>query len=313
MAWVQWIALPYLFFRLVRAYLLVDLSCMQGKAVIITGASSGFGRAVALKMHELGAVVFAGCNRQSSVNDLTAEFASSNRMRPILLNVSNGDHVAQAVETISQSGLPLRSVINNAGISAFGWAEVLPVERHAQNVDVNYLGAVRMTRAFLPLLRLHKGRLVNMGSIGARMPSAFGSSYLPAKAAMLSYSECVRQETYRHGVKVVYIEPGFFETSLLTSARANGAAHAAALGTTAAAAAPTKPDRAVCPDETERAEAYPSFETKMAKTAEQIRVFENLNGGAKGVDAVVDATSERAARPSNHARPHTCIGHCRSP
>lgn len=183
---IAWLALPYLLFRLVRAYLLIDLLCMQGKAVVITGASSGFGRAVALKMHSLGAVVFAGCNRQSSVNDLVAEFQSSNRMRPILLNVSNAEHVTGAVEAISQSGLKLRAVINNAGISAFGWAEVLPVERHAQNIDVNYLGAVRMTRAFLPLLRLNKGRLVNMGSIGARMPSAFGSSYLPAKAAMLS-------------------------------------------------------------------------------------------------------------------------------
>ena len=173
-----------------RTYALLDVDCMRGHSVIITGASSGFGRAIALKLHALGAVVFAGCNRQSSVDELAAEFAGDTRMLPIKLNVASEDDVAKAVETVSAAGLPLRSLINNAGISAFGWAEVLPVERHAQNVDVNYLGTVRMTRAFLPLLRATKGRLVNMGSIGARMPSAFGSSYLPAKAAMLSLRSC---------------------------------------------------------------------------------------------------------------------------
>jgi retinol dehydrogenase-16 len=145
---------------------------------------------------------------------------------------------------------------------------------------------VRMTRAFLPLLRATHGRLVNMGSIGARMPSAFGSSYLPAKAAMLSYSECVRQEVYRHGVKVAYIEPGFFETSLLTSASANGAAHAskASVGGESSSECDT--------GDTERVEAYPPFTEKMAKTTEQIRTFEVLNGGAQGVDSVVDATMD---------------------
>jgi NAD(P)-dependent dehydrogenase (short-subunit alcohol dehydrogenase family) len=219
----------YAALRTARTHFLFDAHALHGRCVVITGASTGFGRAIALKLHSLGAVVYAGCNRQVSVDEIAAEFPGDTRMRPIKLNVAKDDEVAAAVSAVQASGVPLLAVINNAGVSAFGWAEVLPVERHAFNVDVNYVGTVRMTRAFLPMLRENQGRLINMGSIGARMPAAFGSSYLPAKAAMLSYSDCVRQEVFRHGVKVVYIEPGFFETSLLTSARANGATHAAAV------------------------------------------------------------------------------------
>jgi len=271
-----------------RHYLiLLDEGCMQGKSIVITGSSSGFGRAVAVRAYALGATVYAGCNRMQSVDELRAEYPDDPRMRPIKLNVSSEEDVAAAVEAALSGGVPLHAVVNNAGISAFGWAEVLPIERHAQNIDVNYLGAVRMTRAFLPHLREAHGRLVNMGSIGARMPSAFGSSYLPAKAAMLSYSECVRQEVYRHGVHVAYIEPGFFETSLLSHASANGAAHAA----NAAAKAPGSSGAPSCiVDPESRAAAYPSFEAKMAKTTEQIRTFERLNGDAAGVAHVVAAT-----------------------
>ena len=68
------------------------------------------------------------------------------------------------------------------GISAFGWAEMIPVERYKMNMEVNYFGVVRVSKAFLPLLRASKGRLVNMGSIGGRMASAFGSAYLSTKA-----------------------------------------------------------------------------------------------------------------------------------
>ena len=154
------------------------------------------------------------------------------------------------------------------------------MHRYAQNVEVNYLGAVRMTRAFLPMLRASRGRVCNIGSIGARMPSAFGSSYLPAKAAMLSYSECTRQELFRHGVKVAYIEPGFFATGLRDSASANGASHAATLLASSLGTGDKGEQRTL---------AYPSFDLHMEKVAGQIQCCERLNGGIHGVTAVIDA------------------------
>ena len=104
--------------------------------------------------------------------------------------------------------------MNNAGISAFGWAEELPLARYQKNMDVNFFGAVRVCKAFLPTIRENKGRVVHMGSISDRMPSAFGSSYISSKAAMACYTDCLRQEVYRFGVKVSLIEPGFFATAL---------------------------------------------------------------------------------------------------
>ena len=95
------LALFYVLCRLFRTHALMDADCMRGHGVIITGASSGFGRAIALKLHSLGAVVFAGCNRQSSADELTAEFAGDTRMRPIKLNVASDDDVAKALETIA--------------------------------------------------------------------------------------------------------------------------------------------------------------------------------------------------------------------
>ena len=165
----------------------------------------------------------------------------------------------------------------------------LPFSRYQQNMEVNYFGTIRVTQAFLGQLRRRKdgrGRLVNIGSIGARMPSAFGSAYLSTKAAMLSYSECVRQEVHRFGMSVASIEPGFFATGLLTDASKNGAAESR--------------------NESQRG-VYPSYDVKMAATAKTIQGLEQLNGGVSGsrcvADAVIDACCSRLPkRRCVHAR-----------
>jgi len=131
-------------------------------------------------------------------------------------------------------------------------------------MEVNFFGTVRVTKAFLPLIRRSKGRIVSMGSIGARMPSAFGSAYLSTKAAMVSYSECLRQELYRFGVRVCVVEPGFFATKLLKTGSDNGAAESI-VGST-----------------------YPSYKEKMKETKKVIEIFEKINGGADGVEKVVN-------------------------
>lgn len=193
----------------------------SGAAVLVTGCDSGFGRLIALELHRLGATVFAGCLTQSSCNKLSQQCGRA-RMRTFQLDVTLDADIAAAVKLVEESGLRLAAVVNNAGISAFGWAEALDVKTYMRNMDVNFFGVVRITRAFLPLLRKNTGRLINMGSIGARMPSAFGSAYLSTKAAMCSYSDSVRQEVSRFGVKVSLIEPGFFSTGLLDSGAADG-------------------------------------------------------------------------------------------
>jgi len=143
-------------------------------------------------------------------------------------------------------------------------------------MEVNFFGTVRCTKAFLPLIRSSQGRIVNMGSIGAHSPSAFGSSYLSTKSAMVSYSQCVRQEVHRFGVRVSLVEPGFFRTELLSSGGANGATGAKDQG------------------EEEKLGDYPRYQDKMKATEKAIQASEFLNdvlsGGVPGVvDCVLDA------------------------
>ena len=239
-------------------------------AVVITGCDSGFGRLIALKFEELGATVYAGCLKESSCVELNM---NSKNMRAFLCDVRKDRDVANALSLVKKSGLPLAAIINNAGISAFGWAEVLDLKTYQKNMDVNFFGTVRMTRAFLPLLRRDRGRLINMGSIGARMPSAFGSAYLSTKAAMCSYSDCVRQEMHRFGVSVSLIEPGFFSTGLLTSGAAAG-------GKISCLSSGKKVDfeqNTGCEAALEGS-VYPPYAEKMERTAKPIRQMEWLNG-----------------------------------
>merc|ERR1740123_596233 len=92
------------------------------------------------------------------------------------------------------------------------------MDRYEQNLNVNLLGSIRVTKSALPLLRQSRGRLVTMGSLGCRMPSAFGSAYLPTKAGLATFQDCVRQEVYRFGVRCSLVEPGFFATGMLQKA-----------------------------------------------------------------------------------------------
>ena len=239
---------------------------LQSSCIIVTGCDYGFGRCIALQLHSMGATVYAGVLSKQSGEKLLANISPNehSRLRPIVLDVCKQKDVDKAAKIISDSGLPLLACVNNAGISAFGWAEVLPVSTYERNMNVNFFGTVRMTKSFLPMLRETQGRLINIGSIGARMPSAFGSSYLSTKAAMLSYNDCVRQEVHRFGVKVCLIEPGFFATELL----ANGA-------------------MAGANDETDS--VYPSYQKKMEATKKPIEMMEWLNGSLDRVtDCVVD-------------------------
>ena len=111
----------------------------------------------------MGATVYAGVlSNKSSEKLLHLVKNNKDRMRPIIMDVTKQIDIDKAVETIQKSGLKLQACVNNAGISAFGWGEALPVSTYERNMNVNFFGVVRMTRSFLPLLRASKGRLINM-------------------------------------------------------------------------------------------------------------------------------------------------------
>lgn len=290
--------LPWLLFRAVRPWLR-DAASLKGQAVLITGCDHGFGAAVALTLAAHGTVVFAGVLNEDSGRRLLerqkqqgAAKGAPEPLRPLVLDVTKDADVAAAVLAVEKSGVPLRGIVNNAAISAFGFAELVPMERFRQNMEVNHLGTIRVCQAFLPVLRARRGRVVNVGSVGGRMPSAFGSAYLSTKAAMMSFSESLRQEVHRFGVRVCLVEPGFFRTELLAHGSQNGATSADAV-----AKATEKQSESV----TGPAAAYPAYAKKMEDTAKPIQLLETLNGGTEGigkvVDCVVDALANRQPLP----------------
>lgn len=235
--------------------------------VLVTGCDSGVGLAIVeALLKSTKATVCAGCITQEGLGRLSA---LGPRVLACMMDVTKDEDVTKTFEAVAASGKTLRGVVNNAGIGCYGICEGLDIEVYKRIMEVNFIGAVRVTKASLPLLRASKGRLISIGSVGGRMPSAFGSAYLPTKAAMANFHDCVRQEMFRFGVRCSLLEIGFIDTGMLqrSALRGQGSCTAEALR-----------------EESEVSQAYGgSFTKKMAAVEGHVRASEGLNGGSTGV------------------------------
>eukprot|EP00079_Xenopus_tropicalis_P011720 XP_002937888.1 PREDICTED: D-beta-hydroxybutyrate dehydrogenase, mitochondrial-like isoform X1 [Xenopus tropicalis] len=204
---VLWLAMP----AIPRGSLPVE-----GKEVLITGCDTGFGFALAKHLHKLGFTVFAGCLLKDKNGNGAEELQGmqSDRMHVFQLNVCNEEEVAKAVEFVKQHQenpeKGLWGVVNNAGISTFGDVEFTTLDKYKEVMDVNLWGTVRITKAFSPLIRQAKGRVVCVGSTLGRMCKPSRSCYSISKIGVEAFTGCLRQEMYQWGVKVINIEAGNF-------------------------------------------------------------------------------------------------------
>ncbi|XP_061493637.1 D-beta-hydroxybutyrate dehydrogenase, mitochondrial-like [Rhineura floridana] len=197
----------------------------DGKAVLITGCDKGFGHALAKHLHAKGFTVFAGCLLKDQGGDGARELEQlgSERMWVLQLNVCSEEEVACALRFVvdSLSKGPeqgLWGLVNNAGVASFGDVEFTSIEKYKRVADVNLWGTIRVTKAFLPLIRGARGRVVNVTSMLGRMASPLRSSYCVSKFGVEAFTDCLRQEMYRWGVSVVAVEPSNFiaATGILT-------------------------------------------------------------------------------------------------
>ncbi|XP_038059238.1 D-beta-hydroxybutyrate dehydrogenase, mitochondrial-like [Patiria miniata] len=190
------------------------------KAVLITGCDTGFGHELAQRLHRLGFVVFAACLDSQGegalqLTDAQSESGggASGRLHVIQMDVTKEDQVTDAVQTV-YSLLPestgLWAVVNNAGISTFGDVEFCGLEVYQRVANVNLWGAIRVCKAFLPLLRKTQGRIVNVTSVLGRQASMGRSCYVATKHALEGFTQCLRYEMRNWGVQVVIVEPGNF-------------------------------------------------------------------------------------------------------
>lgn len=177
--------------------------------ILVTGASSGIGRACAVRFAGLGYRVFAGVRDVSAGEALKG---SAPGIDPVLLDVTRSASVQSAVE--AAGGEPLAGLINNAGISVIGPLELVPLETWRRQFEVNVIGLVAVTQAFLPHLRRGKGRIVNIGSIAGRSALPGTGAYDSSKFAVEAITDALRMELHASGIRVSLIEPGAVATAI---------------------------------------------------------------------------------------------------
>jgi NAD(P)-dependent dehydrogenase (short-subunit alcohol dehydrogenase family) len=183
---------------------------MGGRNLLVTGASTGIGRACALRFAELGYRTFAGVRKPSDGEALRAE--SSGQVEPVLLEVTSAECIAGAMAALGDE--PLAGLVNNAGIATLGPLELLPLETWRRQFEVNVIGLVAVTQACLPRLRQGRGRIVNVGSIAGRSALPGTGAYDSTKFAVEAITDVLRMELHDWGIAVSLIEAGAVATPI---------------------------------------------------------------------------------------------------
>jgi NAD(P)-dependent dehydrogenase (short-subunit alcohol dehydrogenase family) len=182
-------------------------------AVVVTGASTGIGEATALHLAALGFRVFAGVRRPED-----AERLREGGAEPLQLDVTDSASIDAAAGKVGDT--PLAGLVNNAGVAVAGPLEFLPVDELRHQLDVNVVGQVAVTQAFMPALRRGTGRIVNIGSIGGRVALPLLGPYAASKFAMEAITDSLRRELRPWGMHVAIVEPGAIATPIWSKSRA---------------------------------------------------------------------------------------------
>lgn len=185
------------------------------RAVVVTGCSTGIGRTCALELVGRGYHVFGSVRSDADAEALQKEAGAG--LTPIRMDVTDYDAVSKAAaaveDALGETGR-LVGLVNNAGIAVYGPLELLPIETFRQQFEINVLGYLAVTKAFIPLLRRDKGRVVMIGSSSAYLTPPFLGPYASSKCALESMSDALRRELAPWGIEVVVMQPGAVITPL---------------------------------------------------------------------------------------------------
>jgi short-subunit dehydrogenase len=187
------------------------------KAVLITGCSSGIGRATALRLAKSGWNVYATARRPETLTDLSAAGCKT-----LALDVTDEQSMQAAVAQIEQAEGAVGVLINNAGYSQSGAIETVPLEAVRRQFETNVFGLVRLTQLVLAQMRAqHFGKIVNVGSMGGKLSFPGGGHYHATKHALEAISDAMRYELRGFGIDVVLLEPGLITTEFGETATAS--------------------------------------------------------------------------------------------
>ena len=182
----------------------------EQKWVLVTGASTGIGRAVTEYLASHGFFVYAGARKPSDLEEL----AKIEHVTPVKLDVTKDQDVTAAVDFVRRQGTGLFGLVNNAGIASAGPLMDIAEEELREQFEVNLIGIHRVTRGFFPLLLDSKGRIIMMSSNSGFFAAPFFGPYNASKFALEGYADSLRRELLLYDVKVVILQPGNINTPI---------------------------------------------------------------------------------------------------
>jgi len=191
---------------------------VEAQVVVVTGCSSGIGRATALEAARRGHRVFATARRREDLDDL----ARLDRIFPLSLDVTDAATIMAAVEGVLAQAGRLDTLVNNAGFGQYGAVEDVSPAQLRRQFAVNFFGAIEAIRAVLPAMRrARRGTIVNVSSVAGKLSIPFAAPYCASKHALEALSDALRVELAPFGIRVVVVEPGPILTSFEERARAD--------------------------------------------------------------------------------------------
>jgi len=196
-------------------------SQQQRGAVVVTGASSGIGEACVRRLAGLGFHVFAGVRSDADAERIAHAIPG---VTPLHVDVTDGEEIQAAAQTVADAldGRGLAGLVNNAGVAVPAPVEHQPIDDFRRQIEVNLIGQVAVTQAFLPQLRAARGRIVNVSSIGGKVAVPLLGAYAASKFGLEGFSDTLRRELRPWGIQVAVIEPGTIATPIWDKGIASG-------------------------------------------------------------------------------------------
>ncbi|MBC8025778.1 MAG: SDR family NAD(P)-dependent oxidoreductase [Steroidobacteraceae bacterium] len=188
----------------------LDAAESDRKAVLVTGASTGIGRAITEHLAARGHFVYAGARKQADLDSLN-KIAN---VQAVKLDVTQQADIDAAVASITKAGRGLYGLVNNAGIATLGAVADTSMEEFVLQMDVNVTGPYRMTKSFTPLILESKGRITTIGSISGILAPRDLSAYAMSKHAIEAFGDSLALQLEPQGVRVSIIEPGNFDSDI---------------------------------------------------------------------------------------------------